>query len=712
MLTTSLVDKSGDEETFLLNEIIGFNRNRILSRLRSTHAIRTIKNQDRPLVISRLAEAVSTASGHIGVQPMPNVDLEAIKFETKRLEDASRELEFMSTRQARSLDSNQVLSNLLTCAYKLSLRDDLETAIESIPRSGKFGPGTGHSLRQSIGKLGRYYSACRFLVLAARKMTIFKNIRVECDSSSTPAGFPLLATQRDISLSSTLNRVMQLKSSADMKSMILQLQENAGVNLPSAEVEFRKRLNLSRNSCKVHAEIQLIFYYESHPNCIPPRVICSSKSACFMCNLFNELHGKFYIARTHGVLYEKWMLPDPGTIKLLAAQSKVMAEVVQQLNADLENRIRGALQRQKMRRHHPNESVFIDPAVWTPSVQSLATRVSPQASVSASASPKSQSDSMNAHEINKSAGSSSENNLTIEKRRSSTTTVSRLITHAVERPPFPVVSSVSQISANSLGESLKPKSQDRQASIFKRDLGDPIADPPHHFVAQINNGVCERLQPVLLPDALPEKHTLSSIESSTNKTVLENPETEPVHSQTSRSSFRDVENPMPLLMRSNDQVTKTYEPLIQGNTIQRELMASGPPVMLATRHIHLALSLDGIGTEESGFVKTGGGKHKDSSGCNGRVWVTVKWLRRDEELVRSDDGGKNIVNLDSIGKCLEETFSHGAAESSTPLYVVRKVDVLGIKYATEALFSLYQMCQSDFQRNIIIDWLRGVVPKG
>ena len=646
---------------------------------------------------------------------MPNVDMEAIKLETKRLEDAFRELEAMSTGKARSMDSNQVLSQLLTHAYTLSSRNDLVVAIKSIPKSGEFGPETGNRLHEAIGKLGRYHSACHFLVPAARKMTIFKNIRVEDSSWSKPAAFPLLATQPDVSLSNALKRVLQLKTSADIKKMISQLQKSTGVSLPLAEAEFRKQLSLSRNSCKVHAEIQLIFYYETHPNCIPPRVICSSKSACFLCNLFNELHGNFYIARTHGVLYEKWILPDPGAVKLLAARSKVMAEVVQKFNAALENRVRVALQAQKKRRFHPNESVFIEPAVWTPSSHSLATRISLQAPVLASASktcPKSQPGSMSAPGIDESAGSSSENNLTLKKLRSSTTTVSRLIPHTAERSHIPVTSLMSQISTNALGHSLKPQSQDRQASNIGQEKENAITDQPHHLPGRTDRTECEQSQAVLQPEVSLGKRALSSIGGSTNKTVPEKLETNSVHLRTSTPPFRDMENSIPLLMRSNDHGTKRYELLIQGNTIQRELKASGPPLLLATPHIHIALSLDGLGTEGSGFAKSGGVEHKDSSGYSGRVWVTVKWLRRDEELNSSDDEGRNIINLDGIGKRWEQTFSYGSAESSAPFYVVRKVDVLGVKYATEALLSLYKMCQSDFQRSLIIDWLKGVVPKG
>jgi hypothetical protein len=38
-------------------------------------------------------------------------------------------------------------------------------------------------------------------------------------------------------------------------------------------------------------------------------VRCSSKSACYLCNLFFQLHSGFHVPRTHGRLYDKWILP-------------------------------------------------------------------------------------------------------------------------------------------------------------------------------------------------------------------------------------------------------------------------------------------------------------------------------------------------------------------------------------------------------------------
>ena len=65
-----------------------------------------------------------------------------------------------------------------------------------------------------------------------------------------------------------------------------------------------------------------------------PRVICSSKSACFLCNFFNAACGRFHITRTHGVVYEKSALPT-----VVTDMSKMMADAVDNFNMKLERYI-------------------------------------------------------------------------------------------------------------------------------------------------------------------------------------------------------------------------------------------------------------------------------------------------------------------------------------------------------------------------------------
>ena len=53
------------------------------------------------------------------------------------------------------------------------------------------------------------------------------------------------------------------------------------------------------SKCFVHAEVQLILFYEMCPKLPPPRAIGASKSACFLCDLCIQHHGGFGISHSH-----------------------------------------------------------------------------------------------------------------------------------------------------------------------------------------------------------------------------------------------------------------------------------------------------------------------------------------------------------------------------------------------------------------------------
>lgn len=92
---------------------------------------------------------------------------------------------------------------------------------------------------------------------------------------------------------------------------------------------------------KVHAEIQLIYPLETPLSSPPPRVICSSKDACFLCNAFITMHGKFYAPRCHGRLYPKWRLP------VFTPTSGLEQRFVSTLNNVIQESLHITLQRQK-----------------------------------------------------------------------------------------------------------------------------------------------------------------------------------------------------------------------------------------------------------------------------------------------------------------------------------------------------------------------------
>jgi hypothetical protein len=64
------------------------------------------------------------------------------------------------------------------------------------------------------------------------------------------------------------------------------------------------------NRCYVHGEVQLVLYYEQQPKSRPPRAIGSSKSACFLCDLFIRNHGRYSVSNSHKRIYKQWTIPE------------------------------------------------------------------------------------------------------------------------------------------------------------------------------------------------------------------------------------------------------------------------------------------------------------------------------------------------------------------------------------------------------------------
>ncbi len=114
---------------------------------------------------------------------------------------------------------------------------------------------------------------------------------------------------------------------------------------------------------KIHAEIQLLFFYEQNPNIPHPRIICLSKSACYLCDLFIKTHNKFYIPRTHGRLYDKWILPEWPINESPANEHTI--SVIERFNAILEAKILHTLNHRQLPCRHPNESVLLLHEPWS-----------------------------------------------------------------------------------------------------------------------------------------------------------------------------------------------------------------------------------------------------------------------------------------------------------------------------------------------------------
>ena len=99
---------------------------------------------------------------------------------------------------------------------------------------------------------------------------------------------------------------------------------------------------------------------------LPPRVVCSSKDACFLCNVFISMHRKMHTPRCHGRLYPGWRLPF----------SPKLTETERRFNNMLGTHVRSSLttliaRRKKTIYPDPNESTLLTLPLSTSTLRSL-----------------------------------------------------------------------------------------------------------------------------------------------------------------------------------------------------------------------------------------------------------------------------------------------------------------------------------------------------
>ena len=337
----------------LFRRIVTLDYCRILSRLRSRHAKKTSRSKGKPVLITLLDTAVQDPS----IRPSPDItvmELADILRKVKTLKALFIKFEDIQGHSAASSVVQDVAMELLTQMHDLASRTKLGLALDS---SKTLNPELKTFLPEAVGKLGRYYSISCELVCVARseEHSIFNSIVIEASPTIHPSrpssidnnGHPLTALQN----------ILRPRSVLQSKSLKPSLERCLGKSIQVILNEFRLAIADYHKSVKVHAEIQLLFFYELNTERIRPRIICSSKSACYLCDLFFRLHGQYYVPRTHGRLYHRWALPD-WHVLLPEMRCRDFDVLLKNFSDILRVKVRVALDRGAVRANHPNESIL------------------------------------------------------------------------------------------------------------------------------------------------------------------------------------------------------------------------------------------------------------------------------------------------------------------------------------------------------------------
>ena len=326
----------------------------ILSRLRSRHAKKTSRSKGKSVLINLLDIAIRDQS----IQPSPNItvrELADIITKINTLKALFVKFEDIQEHSAASSVVQDVAMELITQMHDLVSRTKLKLALNS---SQTLNPELTTFLPEAVEKLGRYYSISCELVCIARseEYSIFNSITIETSPTLLPSR--PLNVDKDIHPVTALQNVLRPRNPVQSRSLKPSLERCLGRPIQVILDEYRLAIADYHKFVKVHAEIQLLFFYELNSERIRPRTICSSKSACYLCDLFFRLHGQYYIPRTHGRLYHRWTLPD-WHILVPEMRRRDFDALLRNFSDILKVKVSVALDRGPVRINHPNESPLI-----------------------------------------------------------------------------------------------------------------------------------------------------------------------------------------------------------------------------------------------------------------------------------------------------------------------------------------------------------------
>ena len=324
---------------------------RILSRLRSSHAARTRKTAGKPGLLPSLRRTVYDESIYSRDEPT-RARITSIRSSATQLFQRFSDFEAARGSESTLSVSRDVLIDVLIGIYEFDVRG-LQTVLETSP---VIDPSLKTYLPRAMSKLGRYYCVACDLIDAARssKYTLFRHVSVRA-IEKPPLDTAFIASH-SAGFDQTLQRVTRSSHQHGHKTY-----DSASVS--AARMKFQSRMSNCATPWKIHAEIQLLLFYEQQPHIYRPRIISSSKSACYLCDLFLRLHGEFQTPRTHGRLYDRWILPERA-INDPSANGRLLP-VIDRFNAALEAEIVHLLNHRRLPFPHPDESVLLLREPWS-----------------------------------------------------------------------------------------------------------------------------------------------------------------------------------------------------------------------------------------------------------------------------------------------------------------------------------------------------------
>lgn len=636
-------DKNNAEK--LLSEIIEFNRNRILCRLRSSHST-SWKSKNKPYIINSLAEALTK------LQVLDTVSAETLKGVEQIVQDmviAFNKLETMRGPQARSHEADKFLLPILRSSDSLIMEYQLGDILRSIPHSeNSFPEERKRSLVEIIRKLGLYIKLGPTLLRFARRLPIFRNITVRCIAIKPTLPNGLQASAGEQVPQGLLHQYLQDPSSAQGQK-ITQVESRIKSNLAETQANLRQKSLCKK---KIHAEIQLLFYYEQQPQSkLRPRVICSSKNACFLCNAFLHIHNQFYTPMTHGKLYSSWTLPNLSSLSLARSRIKELRGLYREFNTLIEEKIISSLETRSSAQIYNNESMILNIRSLTASEISAAEEVTDKLVLNDSNSLFTDPNSKNSTNVTKKTQNNI-NNEGSEKGSSKPSTSRTLDNINGSRLCRAVESSSNTLNSIAAAE----RSLEKVLPNDARSLSESSSSNSNTIVTRASqNGIQSEgpgrgFSKLSRPCTLDSNHGSAlrhAVQSLSTTQILEASAPPPI-----KSMEADLHESIPY-----SPVPTPLEPkrLLPGQAVWSLISLSSPPTRFHTSRIHVELSYD----QASSMASINSFIQRDSnlfSTAERDVKVCAIWLTAAEAERLKEAPGEVDLADDWTCKRLDEVF--------------------------------------------------------
>ncbi|CAG9975506.1 unnamed protein product [Clonostachys byssicola] len=295
LLPSASTSRNAEKDIF--DKIVEVCYTRILERLR------LVSRKDKPPMEEHVSDSID------------NLEQESLAF-AKAAKDLLKKINQWKKHQHPS-----ELTKVVESAYNLSQLPDLESLLDRISND-KMVADVRRSLLNAIKKVARYRTAARVLYRAAKKFPIARRMNFVPvnlhEDEFTKVSETMQSSERGIS-----EALSRTTLSEGERKQINSWYGWLKTDHEKADQRFKEQKMQILAGAKIHAEVQLVFFCEANNFEPPPRIISSSKDACFLCNALINVHGKHHIPRGHGRLYPGWRLPwfaVPNSIQILFAK--------------------------------------------------------------------------------------------------------------------------------------------------------------------------------------------------------------------------------------------------------------------------------------------------------------------------------------------------------------------------------------------------------